>query len=120
MLSGVVEPKRGVDVGRVVVQVTVENYGDVERADRQEIPFDSIRKIEVNALVDSGATFFCLPRSLIEQLGLKFQRMKETRTIAGPMSLGIYGAAKLIVEGRDCITEVMELPEARQPLLGQI
>ena len=120
MLSGVVEPKRGVNVGRVVVQVTVENYGDVERADLHEIPTNSIRKIEVSALVDSGATFFCLPKSLIEQLGLKFQRTKEARTVAGPMSLGIYGAAKLSVEGRECITEVMELPEGRQSLMGQI
>src|SRR5687768_11518934 len=104
MLSGVVEPKRGVDVGRVVVQVTVENYGDIDRADGHEIPAGSIRKIEVSALVDSGATFFCLPKPLIEQLGLKFQRMKETRTVAGLMSLGIYGAAKLSIEGRECIT----------------
>ena len=70
MSTSVVEPKRGTDVGRVVVEVTIENYGDIERADRGEISPDQIRRVKVDALVDSGATFMCLPKPLIEQCGL--------------------------------------------------
>lgn len=120
MSSTVIEPKRGADVGRVVTEVLVENYGDTERAAHGEISEDQIRRLRVESLVDSGATFFCMPRSLIEQLGLRFLRHKEARTAAGPLTLGIYGAARLTVQGRDCITEVMELPEDRQALLGQV
>lgn len=120
MPRDILEPTRGADVGRVVVQVTVENYSDVERFELGEIAADAIRRITVDALVDSGATYFCLPKSLIERLGLRFRKMKETKTVAGPMDLGIYAAARVEVQGRDCVTEVMELPEGRQCLFGQI
>ncbi|MBI4579280.1 MAG: aspartyl protease family protein [Planctomycetes bacterium] len=120
MSTSIVEPKRGTDVGRVVIEVTVENYVDVERAERGELAPDQVRRLKAEALVDSGATYLCLPKSLIERLGLVFQRTKEARTVTGPVSLGVYGVAKVYVQGRDCISEVMELPEGRTPLLGQI
>jgi clan AA aspartic protease len=120
MSSHVIEPRRGVDVGRVVVEVMVENYEDVGRARRGEIPAEKVRRVQVEALVDSGATYLCLPKSIVEQLGLVFQRSKEARTVTGPITLGIYGVVKAHVQGRDCITEVMELPDGRTPLLGQI
>ncbi len=120
MSGTIVEPKPGVDVGRVVVTVAVENVEDRKRADQGEIGDDQIRRISVEALVDSGATFFCLPESVIEQLGLDFDRTKETRTITGPLMMSIYGGAKIEVQGRACRVEVLALPESRQPLLGQI
>lgn len=120
MSGTIVEPKPGSDVGRVVVTVAIENIEDGDRADRGEISKDQIRRLSVEALVDSGATFFCLPKPLVEQLGLKFHRMRETRTIAGPMTLGIFRGASIDVQGRGCTVEVMALPEGRQPLLGQI
>ncbi|HOA75048.1 MAG TPA: aspartyl protease family protein [Phycisphaerae bacterium] len=85
---------------------------------RGEITNDHVRRARIEALVDSGVTYLCLPKPLIEQLGLHFQRTKEARTVTGPLSLGIYGVAKLHVQGRDCITEVMESPADRLPLLG--
>lgn len=120
MATHIVEPKRWADVGRVLVEVVVENYIDLERAARGEIAREQIRRLKVEALVDSGATYLCLPKSLIEQLGLTFQRSKEARTVTGPITLGIYGVSKASVQDRDCITEVMELTEGRIPLLGQI
>lgn len=120
MSSQIVEPKRGTDVGRVVVTVAVENEHDLKLAQRGTISPDQVRREMVEALVDSGATYLCLPKSIVERLGLDFERTKEARTVTGPISLGIYGVARIHVQGRDCITEVMELPEGRTPLLGQI
>ena len=120
MDTTIIEPKRGVDVGRIVVDVLVENFADRERVARGEITDDEVRRLSVQALVDTGATFFCLPQALIDQLGLTFQRHKETRTVTGEMKLGIYATAHLVVTGRDCNTEVMALPEGRQSLLGQV
>ena len=120
MSGTVVEPKPGIDVGRVVVTVGVENVEDRKRADHGEISDDQVRRIAVEALVDSGATFFCLPGSAIEQLALDFDRTKETRTITGPLTMSIYGGARIEVQGRACRVEVLALPEGRQPLLGQI
>ncbi len=120
MLQSVVEPKRGANVGRIVVEVGVENYEDRLRAGRGEIPESHIRRVTVPALVDSGATFFCMPHSLVEQLGLSFLADKESRTVTGSIVLGVFAPARIEVDGRDCVTQVLALPEGRQSLLGQI
>lgn len=120
MSATIVEPKRGANMGRVVVPVIVENVSDRSRADRGEIPVDQIRRLTVNAFVDTGATFFCLPQSQIDQLGLEFDREREMHTVAGLMSMRIYGGARIEVQGRDCRVEILALPENRQVLLGQI
>ncbi len=120
MVANVVEPKPGVDLGRVVVPVVVENVSDQSRAARGEIPPDQVRRVGVDALVDTGATFFCLAETQVRQLGLEFDRTRETRTFSGIVTLNIYRGARLEVQGRACTVEVMALPEGRQPLLGQI
>ncbi len=107
-------------MGRLVVDVTVENVEDLRRAQRGEIPPDQVRRLTVPALVDSGATFFCMPESLVKKLGLPFNRDRETRTVMGPLTLRVYGGARLTVQGRECDEEVLALPEDRQVLLGQV
>lgn len=120
MAAEILEPTRGANVGRVVVRVKLENYADVERAELGEIPVAQAPRIEVDALVDSGATYFCLPKSLIDQLGLRFRGKKQSKTVSGLIELGVYAAARIETQVRDCVTEVMELPEGRQCLFGQI
>jgi clan AA aspartic protease len=107
-------------MGRVIVDVVVENVEDVRKAQRGEIPPEAVRRVTVQALVDSGATFFCMPESLIQQVGLPFNRERETRTVTGPITLKVYGGARLGVQGRECDEEVLALPEGRQVLLGQV
>lgn len=120
MNANVMEPKRGADVGRVVVRVRVKNYTDMERSKRGEITPEAIRTIELDGLVDTGATSICLPKSLVEQLGLTFVMNEESRTVAGPITLGIYAPAWFEVDGPHCQTPILALPEGRQVLLGQI
>lgn len=120
MPADVVEPRAGVEMGRVVVRIVVENVEDRRRAERGEIGGCEVRRIEVDALVDSGATFLCMPQSLIDRLGLPFNRMRTSRSVLGDASLPIHGGARVIVHDRECDEEVMALPEGRQVLLGQI
>lgn len=120
MSADIVEPRPGQSTGRVVVPIVVSNVDDVRRAARGEVAPASVRRVQVAALVDSGATFLCMPESLIAELGLPFNRVRETRTVTGPVTLNVYGGARLLVEGRECDEEIMGLPEGRQVLLGQI
>lgn len=120
MVTSIVEPKRGANVGRIIVDIVVENFEDCHRAERGEILEAQIRRVSVPALVDSGATFFCMPGSLVAQLGLMYLQDKESRTVTGPVKLGLYAAARIVAQGRDCVTQVLALPEGRQSLLGQI
>lgn len=120
MSATILEPKPGVDIGRVVVSITVENVENRERADRGELPPDQVRRIPTEALVDSGATMLSMPESMIRSLGLKFDRTKDSRTVTGPIRPNVYRGARLAVQGRAVTDEVLGLPDDRQVLLGQI
>lgn len=120
MSAHVVEPRPGVSMGRVVVSVAVENSLDRSRVALGEIEPGAVRRATVDALVDTGATFFCIPESLVRQLGIEFDRQRETRTISGVIAMRIDRGARIDVQGRACNVEVMALPEGRPCLLGQI
>jgi len=120
MNATVIEPRPGVDMGRVVVPIIVENRSDIERAERGEISAAQVRRVTLNALVDTGATFLCLPEAVILQLGLSFRRARIIRTANDHVTRSIYGAAALKVQGRECDAEVMNLEGRDHALLGQI
>jgi predicted aspartyl protease len=107
-------------MGRVVVSITVENLEDRRRADRGELPAEQVRRITTDALVDSGASFLCMPEPMIRALGLEFDRTRDSRTVTGIVRLNVYRGARLEVEGRTVNEEVLGLPEGRQVLLGQL
>lgn len=120
MASTVMAPRRGMEMGRVVVPITVENVEDRERAERGELPPDQVRRVTTDALVDTGATFLSMPESMIRALGLKFDRVRDLRTVTGLVRLNVYRGARLGVQGRDVTEEVVGLREHRQVLLGQL
>lgn len=120
MAVTILEPKRGVDMGRVVVSISVENVEDRQRAEQGELSADQVRRLTTEALVDSGATFLSMPESMIRQLGLRFDRTKSSRTVTGPITLNVYRGARLEVQGRAITAEVLGLPQDGQVLLGQI
>lgn len=54
-------------MGRVTVQTTIENLGDVLLASEGKLSPESIRRIEVSdALVDTEAATLAMPRELID------------------------------------------------------
>jgi predicted aspartyl protease len=106
---------------KVVVAARIENLQDVYEVEKGALPTGEVRYVEVSdALVDTGATMLSLPRRLVAQLGLRRQRTRTARTAAGIVSFGIFGAVRLTVQGRDCITEVCEVPDECPVLIGQV
>lgn len=118
MQSIIVEPKPGANVGRLVVPIKVWNPA----AANGDWSGDSVpdNALTVEALVDTGATFLCLPAPIIQQLGLRFQRSRPTRTVGGLVDMRVYTPVMIDIQGRSCSAEVMQLPNGRQALLGQI
>ncbi|MBI3919805.1 MAG: aspartyl protease family protein [Armatimonadetes bacterium] len=107
-------------MGRITVDIKVENAGDFLQASQEQIPMTSVRRLEARALVDTGATLLCLPRSQIESLGLLKIDSRRVTTANGTAERGIYSAARLTVLGRTCTLDVIELLEDTPPLLGYI
>ncbi len=80
-----------------------------------------IRRITVtDALVDTGATMLSLPRHMIRDLGLAKRHTRRVRTSRGLHDADIYDTVRLTIGGRDCPTDVIEVPDDTPVLVGQI
>ena len=60
-----------------------------------------------------------MPKSLIERWAFDSSN-PYSRHQRGCRQVGVYGPAKLTIQGRDCPTDVAELPEECPVLIGQI
>jgi predicted aspartyl protease len=120
MSDDIIEPKPGVDVGRIAVDMHVENATDLELVALGHLQPNQVRSIDVNALVDTGATYVGLTTSDIKTLGLRPVRQRRSHTAAGPVMIQIHSAVRVTTEGRDCLIEVMEFPDGSPAVLGQI
>ena len=99
----------------------MENIYDLYACDQGQLPATDIRRVEVDdALVDTGATMLSMPGRLIRQLGLTPVRMRRALTSAGVVMVQVYGTARLTIQGRECPTDVTELPDECPVLIGQV
>src|SRR5687767_7885727 len=106
-------------MGRIVAKIKLTNYGDqigIDRGWTKSKP----RMVEVDALVDTGATELALKPSTIKALGLEPLDPARVSTAAGLRKIRRYGAVKLELMGRYGIFDVAELPERVPNLLGQV
>ncbi len=108
-------------MGRVLTEATIYNLGDLIDVERGRLTPSNVRQVVVNdALVDTGATTLSMPRSLLDQIGLTKQYEKRAMTAAGERIMNVFGTAKVVIMGRDCVTDVLEVPEGNPVLIGQI
>ena len=109
------------NMGRVTVEITVENLGDVWAVRRGALSTEQARRVVVaDALVDTGATLLSVPTRLIRELGLQPVSTKRVTTSAGVGEATLYDAVRLTVLGRSCSMDVLEVPDTVPVLLGQI
>jgi predicted aspartyl protease len=108
-------------MGKVLVSAKIENLDDLFRAGRDEITQDKIRNVAVSdALVDTGATTLLLPRKLIQQLGLIQFHIRPSRSVGGPVTIPMFSAVRLTVQGRQCHLDVGEINDEFPVLIGQV
>jgi clan AA aspartic protease len=99
----------------------MENLFDVESRERNLLPPDQVRFVEVaDAVVDTGATGLLLPRRLITQLGLRHFRTRQARGLGGTVPLPMYSAVRLTIQGRECALDVGEIADEFPVLIGQV
>ena len=107
-------------MGRTVEKVKVKNYVDVFQASEGLLSEDQIRTVEVEAVVDTGATYLCLPPSVIAQLGLPYSHSTSVTTANGDVERRIFGGADIAVKERNVQMQVMENDEHTPPLIGYL
>ncbi len=106
---------------KVLVTAKIENLYDLFGVRKGLVAEEQVRRVDVaDALVDTGTTGLLLPSRLVAQLGLEPLRARPSRTIAGPVPLQMFRAVRLTVQGRDCISDVGEIPDEFSAMIGQV
>src|SRR5262245_61814582 len=107
------------EMGKVLVTAKIENLEDLFYAKNGLISPDAVRSVEVHdALVDTGATTLLMPKSMIAALGLEPLRVRQSRSLGGPLQMPMYRAVRLTIQGRDCAIDVGEIGDDFPVLIG--
>jgi predicted aspartyl protease len=106
---------------RVVAEITIENLEDRWAVAHGSLAPKQVRRVTVtDALAATGATMLSLPTKLIHQLGLTKSGSRRISTASGLGQADVYGTVWLTIQGRDCLLDVMEVPDSVPVLIGQI
>lgn len=107
-------------MGRVIEKIIVKNYGDVLKASEGTINASQIRTVEIEAIVDTGATYVCLNRNDIETLGLPFHNVVNIKTANGKASRRTFKGAEIELNERTFVMEIMENDDDTPALIGYL
>jgi len=96
-------------VGKVIEKVKITNYNEPAKS------------IEVDAVIDTGATMVVLPQDIVERLGLKKIREVKVRYANNKIETkSIYGVVTIEIKGRAANLDALAEAEGSQPLIGQV
>ena len=102
-------------------RIELENLRDLYAVELGVLNAEAVRRLTVeDALVDTGATGLCLPKSLIEQLGLTPIRNIHVQTANGPAERTFYSEVRYTVLERSYSIQVTDLPEEAPVLVGHM
>ena len=108
------------DMGKVMTMIKVVNWDDLAlmaAGVRKEKP----RRLETDALVDTGAVKFYLKSSVIRQLGLHPVGEVKSRTMSNRSeSRTVFSPVALEIQGRTGRFDVVEIPDSLPNVIGQI
>ena len=106
-------------MGKVIVKLKLTNLFDLIVMRRLQSVGEP-RIVEVEALVDTGATRLYLRPSVIRALGLERVDDILSRTTNGDRTRGVYDPVRLELMGRFGHFDVVDVDEHVPNLLGQI
>jgi clan AA aspartic protease len=104
-------------MGRTSEKVVINNYDDMVLSDKGFIESNQIRSVKIDALVDTGAAYLCLPPKVIKELGLRFAYSTPVKTGNGKLELRIFDGAKITIKDRTIQMQVMENKDDNVPAL---
>ena len=108
-------------MGHVYADITLLNSVDVVLAKRGAIPSENVRKVKVNAMVDSGAMTLTINEKIAEQLGLEVHKRVEVTLADGSNRKCDYvGPVHIHFENRLAGCHALVLPGSDEVLLGVI
>jgi clan AA aspartic protease len=119
MVKGVLTKENA--MGEVRTEITLVNLRDAGKAADGIIPDSDVRRLTVNAVVDTGAWTLVMGEETREKLGLRVKRTKEA-TLAGGIKTPCQVTEYLEVRWKDRETssEAVVIPGESEVLLGAL
>ncbi len=108
-------------MGRVLVATKLYNDYDWARAEAGELNPERIRSLEVDGLVDTGATMLVLPEEIVTQLGVPIVRQATVTYANGRQEpRDVAAGLRIEIQEREARVEaIVEAPGTRV-LVGQV
>lgn len=108
-------------MGRVMTKVKLTNNTDRDIAEQGLIPREQVRSVDIEAVVDTGATTLAIPADIVQRLGLPVTGTRRVRDARGlPVDLPWVRSLLIEILGREMGCDALVLPEGATPLIGQI
>ena len=106
-------------MGKVIIKIKLTNLSDLV-VQHRKLSKVKPREVEVEALVDTGATRLYLKPSVIHALGLQKIQSIISQTSNGPARRAVYEPVRLECQGRYGSFDVVDVGENVPNLVGQI
>ena len=108
-------------MGYIYADITLANAIDAGLAVQGKMADNEVRKVNVSALVDSGAYLLTIDESIKTQLGLDVRETREIELADGTLrTCEIVGPVDLHFKNRSTSCRALVLPGANEVLMGSI
>ena len=108
-------------MGLITAKLELLNSGDYYNFQDGKLSEPDIRKVNVDALVDTGAYMFCINDQIKNQLGLKVLSIETAEMANGEInSFEVVGPVMIKFKNRQTICRAFVMPGDSQVLLGSI
>lgn len=108
-------------MGKVMQHIKLWNTRDEENAGLGVARPEQVRSVEIDALVDTGATMLVLPEDVVERLGVPVRGHRRVRYANGSTAdVPWVGGIGISILGRDTVVTALVERAGTTPLIGQI
>jgi clan AA aspartic protease len=104
-----------------MTKLKLTNSVDLAKVREGTLLPEQVRSVEVEALVDTGATTLVLPEDIVAALGLpELRRVGTTIADGGVRTVPLVGDLRIEIVGREMTCDALVMPTGTTPLIGQI
>jgi len=108
-------------MGKVMETVKLTNDYDLTLAEAGSLDPGRVRTVEIEALIDTGATMLMLPADVVARLGVPIKGTRKVRYAnAHVEEVPRVGGIKIEIRGRDALVSALVGPAGSTALIGQI
>ena len=102
-------------------KIRLTNDFELTQAEAGTLDPSKVRSVEIEALVDTGATMMMLPADVVERLGVPIKGRRKVRYAdARVEEVPWVGQIKIELRGRDALISALVGPAGSTALIGQI